>query len=332
MTQVTLGEGNTPLVESVRIGAMLGLRQLYFKLESCNPTGSYKDRFIAAEISRLLRAGAEACVATSSGNTGASLAAACARFGLLCTVVVNQNTPEGKLAQMQAHGARILKVQNFVTDPAVTRQALEILEASGVPLVVSAYRYCPEGMAGVETLAGEIERQAPEPVRHVLVPVGGGGLYVAMARGMKTKARLHAVQPAGCPTLVGAFDRGDDRVIAVHSTTRISGLSVPFDIDVSQALRLLRACSGLGIAVTDEEVWEAQRMLLQLEGIYCEPAGAAALAGLRRLTRRRVIQPHELTVCLVTGNGFKDPESITQIAARHPATALTVDHLARTLR
>ncbi|MFN7925093.1 MAG: PLP-dependent lyase/thiolase [Bryobacteraceae bacterium] len=332
MPNVTLGEGNTPLIESVRIGPMLGLRQLYFKLETTNPTGSYKDRFIAAEIRRLLALGAEACVATSSGNTGAALAAGCARFGLLCTIVVNQNAPAGKLIQMQAHGARLLRVQNFAADPGVTRKALEILESSGKPLVVSAYRYCPEGMAGVESLSAEIEKQLPEPPKHIFVPVGGGGLYAATVRGLQTKARVHAVQPAGCPTLVGAFDRGDDRILQVQSTTHISGLSVPFDIDASLALKLLRECSGLGIAVTDEEVWEAQRMLLQLEGIYCEPAGAAALAGLRRLSRRKVVQPHEPTVCLVTGHGFKDPDSITQIAERHPAASITVDQLAESLR
>lgn len=330
MPAATLGEGNTPLVHSVRIGPSLGLNNLYFKLETCNPTGSYKDRFVAAEITRLLEAGAKACVATSSGNTGSSLASYCARYQLRCTIVVNHNAPEGKLAQMQAHGARLLRMQDFVTDPNITRRALDILESSGIPLVVSAYRYCPVGMKGVESIGRELVAQCPG-LQHVFVPVGGGGLFIATARGVAGAARVHAVQPAGCPTLVGAFDRGDDRIIPVQSTTRVSGLSVPFDIDASVALRELRAAGGLGVAVADEEVWDAQRLLLSQEGIYCEPAGATALAGLRRIARRRQIGADEPVVCLVTGHGFKDMDSISAAAQAHPAVSIGVDQLKEAL-
>src|SRR5580700_12116825 len=101
--RITLGEGNTPLLRSARVGPSLHLDRLYFKLENCNPSGSYKDRFSAAEMGRVLRLGARSCVATSSGNTGSSLAAYCARYGLKCLIVVNESAPTGKLEQMQAH-------------------------------------------------------------------------------------------------------------------------------------------------------------------------------------------------------------------------------------
>ena len=163
--RVTMGEGSTPLAASVRIGPRHGAGRLLFKLESCNPTGSYKDRFVAAEVECILRRGARACVATSSGNTGASLAAYCARSGLQCFIVVNVEAPAGKLAQMQAHGARVLRIPGFVTDPATTKavyaQLEELATSRNVPLVVSAYRYCPEGMAGVESIAEELTEQAP---------------------------------------------------------------------------------------------------------------------------------------------------------------------------
>src|SRR5437016_3081527 len=106
MRIATMGEGDTPLVESSSIGPRLGI-ELKFKLEMCNPTGSYKDRFIAAQITGLLHRGARACLATSSGNTGASLAAYCARYGISCAIFVNEFAPSGKLQQMRAHGARI---------------------------------------------------------------------------------------------------------------------------------------------------------------------------------------------------------------------------------
>jgi threonine synthase len=322
---VTLGEGTTPLVASVQIGRELGIAELYFKLESTNPSGSYKDRFVAAEMKHVLGAGARAAIATSSGNTGSALAAYCARYGVGCFLVVNELAPAGKLVQMKAHGAHILRVPGFGGDPGITAQVFDSLEhlsaSHGIPLVVSAYRYSPRGMAGVESLGAELRGRASE----VFVPVGGGGLFTAVCRGLAgTGARVHAVQPAGCSTVVAAWQRGDDKIIPVVSTTRISGLAVPFDIDASLALRHLRESGGLGIAVNDEAVYHAQRRLLSGEGIFAEPAGATALAGLYALIRQGW-QPAGAVVCLVTGTGFKDLESI-QSAAEHAPAERIVDH------
>lgn len=331
MTRASMGEGDTPLVASVSVGPSIGLTRLYFKLESCNPSGSYKDRFIASEITRLLRIGAQGCVATSSGNTGSSLAAYCARYGLRCAIVVNDTAPAGKLEQMRAHGAVVFRVPNFVTSAEVTRQVLETLaelaRCRQIPLVVSAYRYCPEGMAGVESLAHEL----PADTAHVFVPVGGGGLYSAVARGLASRApgaRAHAVQPEGCSTVVAAFERGDNEIRPVTSTTAISGLSVPFDIDATLALEHLRKSGGIGVTVSDSEVFAAQQLLLAKEGIYCEPAGATALAGLLRAQRAGIVKPGEPVVCLVTGHGFKDPASVREIAGRTPSPLVEADRLA----
>ena len=330
-----LGEGNTPLVESVRIGPSMGLARLLFKLEITNPTGSYKDRFVAAEMRRILRSGARACLATSSGNTGSSLAAYCARSGVACAIVVNERAPAGKLAQMQAHGARIFRVVDFITSPVVTenvmRRLADMAQAHGAPLVVSAYRYCPEGMAGVESIAGELRKQCGAAPDDVFVPVGGGGLFTAICRGFEEGSgripRVHAIQPLGCSTVVAAFGRGDEEIRRVESTTRISGLAVPFDIDAGLALAGLRRSGGQGIAVSDDEVFEAQRLLIRLEGIYCEPAGAATLAGLQRAVSAHFVRPEATVVCLVTGHGFKDPESIAQAAAPFPAELIEQDAL-----
>jgi threonine synthase len=327
----TLGEGNTPLVESHRLAQMLGLRRLLLKLETCNPSGSYKDRFAAAQVTEMLRDGARACVATSSGNTGSALAAYCARYGIACAVLVNEHAPAGKLTQMQAHGARIYRVKDFATSAAVTESVFARLVAfsnqHGVPLAVSAYRYCPAGMEGVEPIAQELWAQSGQRLDHVFVPVGGGGLFSAVCRGFgKIQAggvKIHAVQPEGCSTVVAAYERGVDEIEPVESTTRISGLSVPNDIDASLALRNLRECGGMGIAVSDDEVFESQRMLLSLEGIYCEPAGATALAGLRKALRLGRVSAGDTMVCLVTGHGFKDPDSVAKAAEGNPAEAIS---------
>lgn len=322
MCDTTLGEGGTPLVRSVRVGPALGLRSLMFKLESCNPSGSYKDRFVAAQVSAMRAREIRSCLATSSGNTGSALAAYCARYDIQCTIIVNEHAPSGKLAQMQAHGARVIRVQGFATSPEITLQVYAMLErfsrASGAPLVVSAYRYCPEGMAGVESLGRELVNVPG--LKHVFVPVGGGGLYSAVCRGLgDSSVRVHAAQPKACLTVVASWERGDDRIHPVESSTRISGLAVPFDIDASLALRLLRKNGGAGFAVPDDEVFEAQRMLLEQEGIYCEPAGAAALVGARMARLQGMIDEDEPVVCLVTGHGFKDPDSITVAAAKFPS-------------
>ncbi len=323
---------STPLVPSAAKSNLL------FKLENCNPSGSYKDRFADAETARIVRNGAKACMATSSGNTGSALAAACARFGLQCVIFVNNDAPAGKLAQMQAHGARVLRVEGFASLPDVTQRVFSDLQSMsrelGIPLVVSAYRYCPEGMAGVEALAHEIVAQQSGPVHHVFVPVGGGGLFSAVCNGLQSSGaadtKVHAVQPAGCLTVVASYLRGDSEIRTVVSTTRVSGLSVPYDIDASLALGLLRDRGGMGIAVTDEEVFEAQKELLRREGIYCEPAGATAFAGYLQACRSGQIDPGETAVCLVTGSGFKDPLSIDRTIAGNPTISITPSQVRET--
>ena len=332
--KVSLGEGDTPLVPSIAAGPKLGLKNLYFKLENCNPTGSYKDRFIASEIASLLERGIKSCVATSSGNTGASLSSYCARYGVGCSIIVSPETPAGKLVQMRAHGARLLLVKDFISSAAVTSRVIETLERlsreDNVATVISAYRYCPLGMRGVESISTELIEQCDRRIDHVFVPVGGGGMFTAVCRGFEragVKPRVHVVQPRGCPTVVDAFERGADTASNVESTTKISGLSVPFDADATLALRTLRENGGHAFGVEDQEVYECQREMLSEEGIYCEPAGAAALAGLRRAVAAGIVQPDQTIVCPVTGHGFKDPESIAKAAEEYPSVFIEAHEL-----
>lgn len=325
----TMGEGNTPLVQSVRIGPKHDMH-LLFKMEMCNPNGSYKDRFVAAQVTEFLVRKVQVCVATSSGNTGASLASFSARYGIACAVFVNELAPPGKLRQMQGHGARVFRVKNFVTLPDVTQRVYARLQRlsdeNSIPVVVSAYRYCPRAMRAVEGIAAELFSRCGNGLDHIFVPVGGGGLFTAICRGVSgtngPHPRIHAVQPQGCLTLVSAYAEGRDDILPVNSTTRISGLAVPFDIDARLGLAELRRSGGRGVAVSDAEVFAAQKQMLREEGIWCEPAGAAALAGCLRARNEGWIAPGETVVCLVTGHGFKDADSLVDAANQNPSIVI----------
>ena len=321
------GEGNTPLVRSTTIGPAHGISNLHFKLETVNPSGSYKDRFAAAAVANLLQRKATACLATSSGNTGAALAAYCAAANLPCLLVVVDGTPVGKIKQMQLYGAETLMVKGFGQDQLLTEEVFsalqELASAHATTVQISAYQYAPEGMAGVETMAYEIAEGLTNQKVQVFSPAGGGGLTLAVARGFTrwkeahpdyTPPSVHCVQPEGNNTIAGALVAGEDRARPVaKSTTTISGLQVPNVIDGDEVLSHCRASGGTGHLVTDQEVFALQQKLARQEGIYCEPAGAVALAGALQAVRHGTIAHDEPVVCLITGHGFKDSASVERM-------------------
>jgi len=207
----------------------------------------------------------------------------------------------------------------------VFAQLTAFTENGPAALVVSAFRYCPVGMGGVRAIAREIVEQLPE-TRHVFVPVGSGGLFAAVSMEMhqiQPSTRVHAVQPEGCPTIWNAFRTGASEITPVTSTTRISGLSVPFDIDGGLALRCLRMHGGEAFGVSDAAVFQAQRDMLRIAGIYSEPAGATALAGYYQAREQGIVADGEAAVCLVTGHGFKDPASMEAAAQEVPGITVS---------
>lgn len=325
--RIYLGEGNTPLVRSKKIGPAWGIPDLYFKLETVNPSGSYKDRFAAAAVGRLLQKGIQVCLATSSGNTGAALAAYCAAAGMLCLLVVVDGAPVGKMKQMQLYGAETLMVKDFGKDQAVTEEVFSALQKiasnHGSTVQISAYHYASEGMAGVETIAFEIAEALTGQKAHVFSPAGGGGLTLAVAKGFaKWKEvhpdfilpSVHCVQPEGNNTIAGALAAGAVKATPIpRSTTAISGLQVPSVIDGNEVITLCRTSGGTGHIVSDSAVFALQQKLAKQEGIYCEPAGAVALAGALKAVQQGTISKEEPIICLVTGHGFKDPASVERI-------------------
>lgn len=324
--QITLGEGDTPLLRSRRIGPSLGIPNLYFKLESTNPTGSYKDRFAFAAVSHMLAAGKTKCIATSSGNTGAALAAYCTAAGIDCRIVIVEGAPVGKLKQMMAYGAGIARIRAFGTDPDVTTQVFDILQKLGsgndAAMQVSGFVFCPDGMSGVQTIAYELAEQSNGPIHHVFCPAGGGGLCVAMARGfrqLRSSGQLaqmpavECVQPVGNNTIAGPLRDGLPKAQTVQCTTQISGLQVASVVDGDLVIEECRDTGGTGHLVDDDFIWATQKRLAREEGIFTEPAGATSVAGAIQAVRNGDVSTNATIVCIVSGSGFKDEASIERM-------------------
>jgi threonine synthase len=343
--RITLGEGNTPLVRSRAIGPKAGLKNLYLKLEMVNPTGSYKDRFGVAAVAHMLAQGRRHAIATSSGNTGAALAAYCAAAGLRCQIAIVEKAPPDKLRQMLAYGAELFRVKGFGIDPDISQRVLDMLQERGsrsdAMLIISAYRYCPAGMTGVETISYELAEQLPGSIDHVFCCAGGGGLALAVARGFhRLRAvgqwtgrlpRVECVQPAGNATIAGPLRQGRDRAEPVTCTTAVSGLQVPSVIDGDEVIPVCRESGGTGHLVSDEFVWEVQKRLAREEGVFCEPAAAVPLAGALQARAEGRVAEDAAVVCLVTGSGFKDSASIERLVADRPCPLVDRDDLASRL-
>lgn len=317
-----LGQGGTPMVRSRSIGPGAGLPNLYFKLESQNPTGSYKDRFAGLAVGMLSASGAAGCMATSSGNSGAALAGFCAAAGLGCALYVSENAPAGKLSQMRAYGADVWRVERYTIDAAesaLISAELERLSAEhDLPLFTTAYAISPGPMEGIKTIAYEIAEALPE-VTDVFAPAGGGGLFVATSRGfddlvgageMTVAPRMHIVQPEGNDTMVTPLRSGAPEARDVSTSTTISGLGVGYVLDGTRAIRHARATGGTGQVIDEDHIRHIQARLAQEEGVLVEPAGAVAVAGALAAAGRGELSPDARTVCLMTGHGFKDPTSI----------------------
>jgi threonine synthase len=324
---VDLGQGFTPLVRSRAIGPQAGIADLRFKLEGLNPSGSYKDRFAGLAIGLARAAGARMVVATSSGNTGAALAAFAAAAGMGCALYVSENAPQGKLDQMLAYGASVFRVDRFTIDAAesalISAKLEEEARARGLELFITAYAISPVPMEGIKTLAYELHEQAPE-VSDVFLPVGGGGLHVACARGyadlvaegaLRRSPRMHVVQPAGNDTVATPLRQGDGRARAVTTSTTISGLGVGYVLDGDQVIDHARNTGGQGWLLDEDEIRAVQRRLAAEEGILVEPAGAVAVAGALMAAAQGALAGAGTVVCTLTGHGFKDPATLRAMGA-----------------
>jgi len=312
---VSLSEGGTPLVQVNRVAAKVGLKRLYVKNEGQNPSGSFKDRGMTVSVTRAIQGGAKLLVCASTGNTAASMAAYAARAGVTAMVTVPAGkVASGKLAQVYAYGAKIIRVEgDFDGALAITlKVAAEINELS-VMNSVNPYR-----IEGQKTNAYEIYEQLEYEVPdYVVLPVGNAGNISAIWKGFKelkewgisdSLPRMVAVQAAGAQPIVEAFQNGRDSVVAVQPKTIASAINIGNPASWRKALAALRDSKGMALAVTDEETVAARMELASSEGIFVEPASAVPIAAMKKLIGK--IEKDATVACICTGNGLKDQESV----------------------
>ncbi len=314
---VTLFEGGTPLVESPALAGHMGMDRLYLKDETRNPSGAFKDRLMAVGVAKAIELGFTHVVTASSGNGAASLAAYAAKARLSCTVFIPENTPMAKVAQARVSGAKVIKVRGDYSNS--FRVAREVsTEPSCMNLTTTFLN--PYAVEGCKTVAYEIFLQAAgEAPDWILVPTGAGPLLYGIKRGFEEIAqlglttkvpRLVAVQAAGCRPIEEAYRLNSPVRSWPKAETVASAISDPlrgYEKDGERVLTTLRSCSGLAVAVNDQEIIEAVRLLAEKEGVFSEPGGAAAVAALKMLVRAGKIRREEKVVCVVTGHGLKDP-------------------------
>jgi threonine synthase len=284
---ITLGEGNTPLLRAPRLSERLGV-ELWLKWEGANPTGSFKDRGMSVAVTRAVEDGAHAIVCASTGNTAASCAAYAARAGIEAVIVVAAGaTASSKLVQVRAVGGRIVEIDGTFTD--AYAHAQELASRDGHVLVNSTN---PNRIEGQKTAAFEILEQLGDLPDVLTLPYGGGGNTKAYARGFLERAgklpRFHPVQ---------ASQRAD---------TLASAIRIVEPIHRAEVETVLEQSGGSVVTVDDVEIVRAWRALGHEEGLFCEPASAAGIAGLERGSAAQ----GERVVCVVTGHGLKDPDAV----------------------
>ncbi len=308
---VTLLEGNTPLIEAPRLASRAGVAQVFLKIEGANPTGSFKDRGMTLAVSKAAERGAKAVICASTGNTSASAAAYAARAGLLCAVVLPAGQIAlGKLAQALIHGARVVPVQGTF-DQALT-VVRELGERPGVEVVNSIN---PVRIEGQKTAAFEIvDVLGDAPTVHS-IPVGNAGNISAYWAGFRAYREAGIV--ATVPRMFGFQAAGAAPIVAGHPIERPETIATAIRIgnpaSWTKATAARDESGGLIESVTDEEILAAYRGLVRTEGVFCEPSSAASVAGIAELARAGRLDRDALIVCVLTGNGLKDPHTAESI-------------------
>ena len=304
---ITLGEGDTPLVRSQRLEKKFNLGEVYFKLEGCNPTGSFKDRGMVMAVAKALEEGSQAIICASTGNTSASAAAYGARCGLKTFVLVPQgNIALGKLSQAIIFGARIIAIQgNF--DQAL-RLVRELLQKLPLTLVNSINPYRLEGQ---KTAAFEIVDALGEAPDYLFIPVGNAGNITAYWMGFKEYRGVEKARKL--PRMMGFEAEGaapivKGRVIE-NPETIATAIRIGNPASWQKAVAARDESGGVIGCVSDEEILQAYSLLAEEEGIFGEPASAASLAGLLKLKREGLKLERKRSVCIITGTGLKDPDT-----------------------
>ena len=316
---VSLGEGWTPLLRANNLGARVGMKELYIKDESQNPTQSFKARGMAAAVSMAKELGAAKLAVPSAGNAAGALAAYAARAGLECFIFMPRDTPRANVVECELTGAHVTLMDGLITDcgAEVGRRK----EAEGwfdVSTLKEPYR-----VEGKKTLGYELAEQLDWELPDVIIyPTGGGTGLIGMWKAFEEmeqmgwigsrRPRMVTVQAAGCAPIVRAFEKGERFAAEFpNAATTASGLRVPKAIGDFLILDALRDSGGTAVAVTDEELIAATSEIGAAEGVFCAPEGAACLPALRKLLASGQVKENERVVLFNTGSGVKYMESFS---------------------
>lgn len=307
---ISLNEGNTPLILAENLPRELGFKNLkiYFKFEGLNPTGSFKDRGMTLAISKALEEGSKAVMCASTGNTSASAAAYASRCGLKCFVLVPEgNIAKGKLLQAYRYGAKVVMVKGNFDD--ALRLVKEITESHPITLVNSLNPYRIEGQ---KTAAFEICDDLGDAPTYHAIPVGNAGNITAYWKGYQEYRK--AGRSETLPKMLGFQAEGAAPIVKGHRIEKPETIATAIRIgnpaSWKGAVAARDESGGLIDSVTDEEISWAYRFIAEKEGVFAEPASAAAVAGVRKLTRKGYFKDIEGSevVCTLTGSGLKDPD------------------------
>jgi threonine synthase len=303
---LSLGEGGTPLIPLQRLSERFGI-ELYAKCEGMNPTGSFKDRGMCMAITKAVEEGARAVICASTGNTSASAAAYAAKAGITAAVVIpDGKIAAGKLAQALIYGAQVLALQGSFDDALTVVR--ELARRHPIALVNSVNEYRIDGQ---RTAAFEVCDDLDDAPDALCIPVGNAGNITAywlgfqqyrVAERSRSLPRMYGTQAAGAAPLVLGHPVDGPETIA-------TAIRIGRPARGEQALAAMRDSGGNVMAATDDEILAAYRMLAAEEGVFCEPASAASLAGAIKRLDSGDLRPGERVVCVLTGNGLKDPDT-----------------------
>jgi len=321
---VRLGEGGTPLIHARRLGERLGIKNLYLKDETRNPTASFKDRAMAVGIAKAVELGVKDVTTASSGNAAASLAAYSAAAGMKCHAYVQEDASMGKLAQLLLYGATTVRCgQEKEGEDATVQEMLRGVYESGYYPCPSFGPFNPYQVEGPKTIPFELFEQLDwDDVGAIFVPTGSGCLLTGVWKGVRdlkriglttSYPRLVPVQPRGNRALTKAIEKNlrfDQVVAEAYPESVASGLLDPFPWDGDAALEGVRETRGAGVWVDDASIMQAVKELAAYEGVFAEPSGAAGIAGLEKLLGEGLVGKDESVVVLVTGSGLKEPEKL----------------------
>jgi threonine synthase len=321
--RLSLHEGNTPLVHAPRLAAWVGVRELFLKYEGLNPTGSFKDRGMVLAVAHAVEGGSPAVLCASTGNTAASAAAYAAHAGIRSIVLLPAGrVAAGKLAQAVVYGAQVITVDGSFDDALSLARAAA--DRHAVALVNSVN---PSRIEGQTTAAYEICDVLGDAPALLALPVGNGGNITAYWLGFR-RARDHG-RAARLPRMLGVQADGAAPFVkggpVAHPETVATAIRIGNPATWQPALDAASDSGGAFRSVSDAAILEAYHAIAAGEGIFCEPASAAGVAGLRAAVREGAVDGDQQCVCVLTGNGLKDPD--TAVAGVDIAAPIRSDDL-----